>query len=72
MQDAGFLIQRGQARLVVVQHTFMRRTVGARGHRGSGEGSDEEASFGYTSGPEVAAHMDNPVTSHSDDWEMKM
>ena len=25
----------------------------------------EEASFGYMGEPEVAAHMDNPVTSYS-------
>ena len=32
----------------------------------------KEASFGYMGGPEVAAHMDNPVTSYSGDWEMRM
>ena len=29
----------------------------------------KEASFGYMGGPEVAAHMDNPVTSYSGGWK---
>ena len=32
----------------------------------------KEASFGYIGGPAVAAHMDNPVTSYSGDWKMRM
>ena len=31
----------------------------------------KEASFGYIGGPEVAAHMDNHVTSYSGDCEMR-
>jgi len=32
----------------------------------------KETGFGYEGGPEVAAHMDNPVTSYSGGWKMKM
>merc|ERR1740123_631795 len=32
----------------------------------------KETGFGYVGGPEVAAHMDNPVTSYSGGWKMKM
>ena len=32
----------------------------------------KEASFGCMGGPEVAAHMDNPVTSYSGGWKMRM
>ena len=32
----------------------------------------KEASFGYIGGPEVAAHMDNHVTSYSGDCKMRM
>ena len=36
-----------------------KRTDGARGYRGSGEGVTKEASFVYEGEPEVAAHMDS-------------
>ena len=71
MHNVGLLIQSGPARLVVVQHTSMRRTIEPEVTE-EVAGSDERASFGYTSGPEVAARMNNPVTSYSDDWKMKM
>merc|ERR1712176_806558 len=32
----------------------------------------KETGFGYEGGPDVAAHMDNPVTSYSGGWKMKM
>merc|ERR1711865_1292179 len=32
----------------------------------------KETGFGYPGGPEVAAHMDNPVTTYSGGWKMKM
>merc|ERR1711871_1457101 len=32
----------------------------------------KETGFGYVGGPEVAAHMDNPVTTYSGGWKMKM
>merc|ERR1719502_1410747 len=32
----------------------------------------KETGFGYVGGPDVAAHMDNPVTSYSGGWKMKM
>merc|ERR1711998_585360 len=32
----------------------------------------KETGFGYVGGPEVAAHMENPVTSYSGGWKMKM
>ena len=32
----------------------------------------KKASFGYLGEPEVAAHMGNPVTSHSGGGKMKM
>merc|ERR1712159_435401 len=32
----------------------------------------KETGFGYPGGPDRAAHMDNPVTSYSGGWKMKM
>merc|ERR1719502_2414901 len=32
----------------------------------------KEIGFGYPGGPDRAAHMDNPVTSYSGGWKMKM
>merc|ERR1712149_99115 len=32
----------------------------------------KETSFGYPGGPDRAAHMDNPVTTYSGGWKMKM
>merc|ERR1711979_21140 len=32
----------------------------------------KETGFGYEGGPDVAAHMDIPVTSYSGGWKMKM
>merc|ERR1712164_28320 len=32
----------------------------------------KETGFGYAGGPDRAAHMDNPVTSYSGGWKMKM
>merc|ERR1712019_186706 len=32
----------------------------------------KETGFGYPGGPDRAAHMDNPVTSHGGGWKMKM
>ena len=50
-----------------VQHTCMRRTVGALRAEEVGREAAEEASFGFIGGPEAAAHMDNHVTSYSGD-----
>jgi elongation factor 3 len=32
----------------------------------------KETGFGYTGGPEVAANLENPVTTYSGGWKMKM
>merc|ERR1719194_205917 len=32
----------------------------------------KETGFGYAGGPDCAAHMDNPVTTYSGGWKMKM
>jgi len=32
----------------------------------------KETGFGYVGGPDCAAHMDNPVTTYSGGWKMKM
>merc|ERR1712054_161775 len=32
----------------------------------------KETGFGYAGGPDKAAHMDNPVTTYSGGWKMKM
>merc|ERR1712149_98578 len=32
----------------------------------------KETGFGYVGGPDKAAHMDNPVTTYSGGWKMKM
>merc|ERR1712019_261552 len=32
----------------------------------------KETGFGYPGGPDRAAHMDNPVTTHGGGWKMKM
>ena len=73
MQDDGFLIQRGQAWLVVgpayVQEAYkLEPEVTEEVAREA----MKEASFGCMGGPEVAAHMDNPVTSYSGGWKMEM
>ena len=73
VQDDGFLIQRGQAWLVVgPAYVHEAYKLEPEVTEEVAREAMKEASFGYIGGPEVAAHMDNPVTSYSDDWEMKM
>ena len=73
LQDDVFLIQRGRAWLVVgPAYVHEAYKLEPEVTEEVAREAMKEASFGCMGGPEVAAHMDNPVTSYSGGWKMEM